>query len=250
VECNKAKKEYKSCFSNRTKGQFDNCFKERFKQYVLNCEGDNSKDSEDFDKVFETLIIDIRSELNYEKESESTIYLMAFRELTSNEVTSISVALANKAFSHSLTLEDITEPTPATDLFMYTLNTSSSQYTSDVFLGIVVDTGASKKSMASYSQFRALQQLNPAIELELDTSTKRQVIVQFGIRSTFSIDTANIHTLIDKVQFYIVDTNIPFLLYLTDIDKLQMYYNNIQNILVTCTREVSVVRCFRYIFLL
>jgi hypothetical protein len=121
------------------------------------------------------LILDIGSELNYKKESESTIYLIAFRELTSNEATSMSVALANKAFSHSLTSEDMTEPTPATDSTPATNPTS--RYTSDMFLDIIVDTETSKKSIAGYSQFWALQQLNPAIELELDTSTKEQVTV-------------------------------------------------------------------------
>jgi hypothetical protein len=87
-----------------------------------------------------------------------------------------------------------------------------------VFLGIVVDTGASKKSTAGYSQFQALQQSNPA--MELDTSTKGQVTVQFRIRSTSSIGTTNVHTLIGEVQFHIVDANTPFLLYLADIDKL------------------------------
>jgi hypothetical protein len=65
-----------------------------------------------------------------------------------------------------------------------------------------------------------------------------------------SIDTANIHISIDEVQFYIVNANTSFLLCLADIDKLQIYYNNIQDILVTCTREVSVVRHFRHVFLL
>jgi hypothetical protein len=68
-----------------------------------------------------------------------------------------------------------------------------------VFLSIVVDTGASKKSTAGYGQFQALQQSNPAIELELDTSTKGQVTVQFRIGSTSSIGTANVHTLIGEV---------------------------------------------------
>ena len=67
-----------------------------------------------------------------------------------SKATSISVVLANKAFSHSLTLENMTEPALATNPFTYTLNTSSSQYTLDVFLGIVVNTGASKKSTAGY----------------------------------------------------------------------------------------------------
>jgi hypothetical protein len=41
-------------------------------------------------------------------------------------MTSISAVLANKAFSHSLTLKDVTKPTLATNPFTYTLNTSSS----------------------------------------------------------------------------------------------------------------------------
>ena len=58
------------------------------------------------------------------------------------------------------------------------------------------------------------------MELELDTSTKGQVIVQFGIRSTSSIGTINVYTPIGEVQFHIVDTNTPFILCLVDIDKL------------------------------
>jgi hypothetical protein len=65
-----------------------------------------------------------------------------------------------------------------------------------------------------------------------------------------SIGIANIYTPIGKIQFYIVDTNIFFLLCLVDINKLQMYYNNIRDVLVTRTREISIVRCFGYIFLL
>jgi hypothetical protein len=87
-----------------------------------------------------------------------------------------------------------------------------------VFLSIVVNIKASKKSTAGYSQFRALQQSNLAVEL--DTSTKRQVIVQFRIRSTSFISTTNVYTLIGKVQFYIVNANTPFLLYFVNIDKL------------------------------
>ena len=34
------------------------------------------------------------------------------------------------------------------------------------------------------------------------------------------------------------------------MDKLQVYYNNIQDILVTYTKEVPIVRYFGYIFFL
>ena len=70
-----------------------------------------------------------------------------------NKVTSINTALANKAFSYLLTLKDITKFTLTTDPFIYILNTPSSRYTLDIFLGIIVNIGASRKSIASYSQF-------------------------------------------------------------------------------------------------
>jgi hypothetical protein len=81
---------------------------------------------------------------------------MAFGELTPNKAISMSIILANKAFSYLLILEDITKPTPAINPFIYILNISSSRYTSDVFLGIIIDTGASRKSTTGYNQFQAL----------------------------------------------------------------------------------------------
>ena len=81
---------------------------------------------------------------------------MAFGELTLNKTTSISIILANKAFSYLLILEDMTKPTLVTDPFIYILNTSSSRYISDVFLGIIFNIKASRKFTAGYNQFQAL----------------------------------------------------------------------------------------------
>jgi hypothetical protein len=67
-----------------------------------------------------------------------------------NKAISISIVLANKAFSYLLILEDMTEPTLAIDPFIYILNISSSWYISDVFLGIIINTGASRKSITGY----------------------------------------------------------------------------------------------------
>jgi hypothetical protein len=103
------------------------------------------------------LILDIKSKLNLEKpinrkklESDIT-YFTAFGELISNKATSISTILTNKAFSYLLILEDMTKPILVIDPFIYILNISSSWYISDVFLGIIIDTGASRKSTAGYN---------------------------------------------------------------------------------------------------
>ena len=101
--------------------------------------------------------MDIKSKLNLEepinkKELElDTVYLITFRELMFNKVIFISTILANKAFSYLLILKDITKPILTTNPFIYILNTPSSWYTLDVFLGIIVDIRVSKKSIAGYS---------------------------------------------------------------------------------------------------
>jgi hypothetical protein len=108
------------------------------------------------------LILDIKSKLNLEKptnrkESESGItYLMVFGELIPNKATSISTILTNKVFNYLLILEDITKPTLITNPFIYILNISSSRYTSDMFLNIIINTRTSKKSTTSYNQFQVL----------------------------------------------------------------------------------------------
>ena len=68
-----------------------------------------------------------------------------------NKATSISVILANKAFSYLLILEDIIKFTLTTNPFIYTLNTLSSWYTLNIFLGIIVNIKVSRKSITSYS---------------------------------------------------------------------------------------------------
>ena len=67
--------------------------------------------------------------------------------------------LANKAFSHLVTALDSAIPfiqTPLiTDKDPFTYNITTSCYTVDRFLGIIIDIRASKHSTAGYSQFLA-----------------------------------------------------------------------------------------------
>jgi hypothetical protein len=59
------------------------------------------------------------------------------------------------------------------------------------------------------------------------------VNVQFGIKSTSLIKLAKVTTLISIIEFYIIKVDTLFLLYLVDIDYLQVYFNNLKNILIT-----------------
>jgi len=53
-----------------------------------------------------------------------------------------------------LTIESTMEPYTETDLFTYSIATTiAPRYTLTVFIGIIINTGALYKSIASYSQF-------------------------------------------------------------------------------------------------
>ena len=58
------------------------------------------------------------------------------------------------------------------------------------------------------------------------------VNVQFGIGLIALIGSVTVKTLIGLVDFHVVKADTPFLLRLTDIDRLQVYYNNIMDTLI------------------
>jgi hypothetical protein len=183
-------------------------------------------------------VLDIDPDLDIISEEAPNTFLTTFEELVPSGATAVSAALTNRAFTYALTPGNTTQ-----DLGSTTYTTSvKSRYSLDVFRGIVINTGASTKSTTGLGQFQALQRTAPAMELELDTSTRGQVTVQFGVGSATLIGTANVYTPVGQVEFYMVNTSTPFLLYLADMNKLRVYYDNIQDVLVTPTKEVPVVR--------
>ncbi|KAI3542146.1 hypothetical protein CSPX01_07138, partial [Colletotrichum filicis] len=51
-----------------------------------------------------------------------------------------------------------------------------------------------------------------------------------------------ISTLFNNIIFYILLTNTPFLYYLKDINKLRIYFNNINNLLVKGDIIILIIR--------
>jgi len=84
-----------------------------------------------------------------ELEDPNGYYLILFRTLTIDKVTSISVELANKAYAYLLTVTS-TEPITETNPFNYNTITATLRYTSTVFIGIIIDTSTLKKFIAGY----------------------------------------------------------------------------------------------------
>jgi len=84
-----------------------------------------------------------------ELEDPNSYYLILFGTLTTDEATFISIELANKAYAYLLTITFI-EPTTETNPFNYNIITAALRYTSIVFIGIIINTSALKKSIAGY----------------------------------------------------------------------------------------------------
>jgi len=68
--------------------------------------------------------------------------------------------------------------------------------------------------------------------MDINTMQTGAVNVQFSIGLTVLIGLVVVKTPIGLVNFYIVKADTPFLLCLADMDRLQVYYNNIMDTLI------------------
>ena len=60
----------------------------------------------------------------------------------------------------------------------------------------------------------------------------KTINIQFNISLTVLIKLITVKTLISLINFYIVKSDTPFLFCLVDINRLQVYYNNIIDTLI------------------
>jgi hypothetical protein len=135
---------------------------------------------------------------------------------------------------------DIMKP----DSFTYI---TSLRYPASTFYGVVIDTEASRRSTAGYKQYLAYEKTHSE---RIDTSRAGIARIHFGIGSASSIGSVTIKTPIGKIEFYILKTDTPFLLCIDDMDALGVYYNNVNNILVTSEGTFPVIRRFGHPFML
>jgi hypothetical protein len=72
----------------------------------------------------------------------------------------------------------------------------------------------------------------------------------FKISIIITIRIITLYIFISDIQFYIINVIIPFLFLLIDIDKLKVYYNNIQDVFITNLKEILIIKHFGYAFLI
>ena len=128
---------------------------------------------------------------------------------------------------------------------------TSLRYPTSTFYSVVIDTGTSRWSTAGYEQYLAYEKTHSE---RIDTSRAGMARIQFGIGSTSSIGSVTIKTpigvFIGGIGFHVLETDTPFLLCIDDMDALGVYYNNVDNMLVTPKGTFSVIQHFGHPFML
>ena len=112
----------------------------------------------------------------------------------------------------------------------------------------MIDTKTSKRAIAGYGQLIAYK--NKIKHVQMDKWKAEAVNVQFGIGSTSSIGFLLLDTPIRIVEFHDVEADDSFLLCREDVDKLNVYFNNLENLLIASIKSVPVVCRFGHPFLL
>ncbi|KAI3539282.1 hypothetical protein CSPX01_08945, partial [Colletotrichum filicis] len=78
----------------------------------------------------------------------------------------------------------------------------------------------------------------------LNTSKANKISIRFSNNKPIkSLGSIIISTLFSNITFYILLINTPFLYYLRDINKLGIYFNNINNLLIK--RDIIVLIIYK-----
>jgi hypothetical protein len=160
-------------------------------------------------------------------------------------IISFSLVQTGLKMSHSVNFVHICMKN--IDLFTYMI---IDRYTSDTFYEIMIDSSVFRRSTVDYEQFLAYQKNNK--DDLIDTIKVETVNVQFEIESIFLLKSITNNTSIELMKFYVIKTNTSFLLNLADMNRLKVYFNNVENILfmIIKNRDLSIIKRFDQDFLL
>jgi GTP:adenosylcobinamide-phosphate guanylyltransferase len=241
----------------------------RIDQYIAEYEELDSDEKNDQNtndeliKEMKALMIEFSSFSLLEKNNAET-FIIIFESMKNFE--SMITDLVNRSFSHYLIdfHTDMKEICSKKEFSIITVHTDMKninsdsfayvmifdRYISEKFYEVMIDSSASTKSTAEYDQYLAFNKMNLTIDLNfVRTET---VNVQFDIESASSIESLTIDISFEVVKFHVIKTNISFLLSLADMNRLKVYFNNVENtlIMIIQNRKLSIIRRFDHGFLL
>ncbi|KAK1912660.1 hypothetical protein P3342_004596 [Pyrenophora teres f. teres] len=127
--------------------------------------------------------------------------------------------LADQAFLYQISGDDIySREVPSAPASQFLLE---DRYKRSLYQGILPDTGAANVSTVGKEQYLALTREDPTVKL--DTSTAGKALIKFRKGEAIaSIGTVQVSTEIRKINFEVLEAPTPFLLCLTDMDRLKL----------------------------
>jgi hypothetical protein len=186
-------------------------------------------------------------------EAESETFFTSAGQMSSAYAKEITNTLNNSAFVHSLSAyqqqtSDISPPKDLPTESQSFVASEQKRYGPSQFYGLMIDTGASQRSTVGYDQYLAYT--TTIADAPMDKTSEGDVNIKFSIGSTSSIGSIVIHSPVGTVEFYIIQADTLFLLSLADMDRLQIQFLNLKNVLQTTQGDIPVVRRFGHTFLL
>ncbi len=130
----------------------------------------------------------------------------------------------NKTFEHRLILKDIINVF-INESFHY-ISIIESRYDDREFKNILINYNAAKRSTAKMKLFTVLQRLNDTIQLNKSIVESK---IQFDINCILIMNTIELKISLKLMIFHIIKINISFLLYVINLNRLEMYFNNLIN---------------------
>jgi hypothetical protein len=187
-------------------------------------------------RLFSHYLIDFRTDMNDQSQS-----------LNDQIIDHLQISLKNEFLI--ITIHTDMKNTNS-DSFAYVM--IFDRYTSEKFYEVMIDSNASTKSTAEYDQYLAFKKNKIDSSIDLDLSRADAVNVQFDIESASSIESLIIDISFEIMKFHVIKADTSFLLSLADMNRLKVYFNNVENILnmIIQKRKLSVIRRFDHEFLL
>jgi hypothetical protein len=197
------------------------------KQYIADFE-DIIDDSDDEDAIqyfddfsVTSSLIDNAKLIEFES---NELYLTSLDELRNIEF--IISSFANKTFEHRLISKNIVNFLINESFDLTFISIIESRYDDREFKDILINCDAARRSTAEIEQFTVLQRLNDSIQLnKLIVESK----IQFDIDSILIMSTIELNISLKLMIFHIIEINISFLLCLVDLNRLDVYFNNLIN---------------------
>ena len=219
------------------------------RRYIYEYEGNSS---EKIIQYFDQFLLDVAENKTYNSSIDSSDeinqqFFTSIDALETRQSSVITEALTDHVFKHRVIMKDETVSPPESEPYVFNA-VIESKYDATEFKNLLINSGAATKSTSEIGQLKALQQINDSIKI--DCSTAGSANFTFDIENTASLDHINFDTSIKSIIFHIMFVNTLFLLCLIDMNKLDVFFNNVINKLIQINSMHSVIRKYDHAFLM